>query len=63
MVVLGGMQAMFGPLIGALTFLLLEEGLSRVTDYSNLVLGPFLLLVAVSMHGGIDGLISGVRRG
>jgi branched-chain amino acid transport system permease protein len=62
MAVLGGMQAMFGPLIGALTFLLLEEGLSRVTDYSNLVLGPFLLLVAVSMHGGIDGLISGVRR-
>jgi branched-chain amino acid transport system permease protein len=63
MAVLGGMQAMFGPLIGALTFLLLEEGLSRVTDYSNLVLGPFLLLVAISMHGGIDGLISGVRRG
>jgi branched-chain amino acid transport system permease protein len=39
MVVLGGMQAIFGPLIGALTFLLLEEGLSRVTDYSNLILG------------------------
>jgi branched-chain amino acid transport system permease protein len=63
MAVLGGMQAMFGPLIGALTFLLLEEGLSRVTEYSNLILGPFLLLVAISMQGGIDGLIAGVRRG
>ncbi len=63
MVVLGGMQAIFGPLIGALTFLLLEEGLSRVTDYSNLILGPFLLLVAISWQGGIDGLIAGVRRG
>src|ERR1700757_447841 len=59
MVVLGGMRAIFGPLIGALTFLLLEEGLSRVTEYSNLILGPFLLLVAISMHGGIDGLIAG----
>ena len=61
--VLGGMQAIFGPLIGALTFLLLEEGLSRVTDYSNLILGPFLLLVAISWQGGIDGLIVGTRRG
>ena len=63
MVVLGGMQAIFGPLIGALTYLLLEEGLSRVTDYSNLILGPFLLLVAISWQGGIDGLIAGTRRG
>ena len=62
-VVLGGMQAIFGPLIGALTFLVLEEGLSRVTEYSNLILGPFLLVVAIAMHGGIDGLIAGVRRG
>jgi branched-chain amino acid transport system permease protein len=63
MVVLGGMQAIFGPLIGAVTFLVLEEGLSRVTEYSNLILGPFLLVVAVAMHGGIDSLIAGVRRG
>ena len=63
MVVLGGMQAIFGPLIGALTFLVLEEGLSRVTEYSNLILGPFLLVVAIAMHGGIDGLFAGVRRG
>jgi branched-chain amino acid transport system permease protein len=63
MVVLGGMQAMFGPLIGTLTFLVLEEELSRVTVYSNLILGPLLLVVAISMHGGIDSLIAGSRRG
>jgi branched-chain amino acid transport system permease protein len=63
MVVLGGMQAMFGPLIGAVTFLVLEEGLSRLTEYSNLILGPFLLVVAISIRGGIDGLIVGRRRG
>jgi branched-chain amino acid transport system permease protein len=63
MVVLGGMQAMFGPLIGAVTFLVLEEGLSRLTEYSNLILGPFLLVVAISIRGGIDGLIVGRRHG
>ena len=63
MVVLGGMQAMFGPLIGAFTFLVLEEGLSRLTEYSNLILGPLLLVVAISIHGGIDGLIAGRRGG
>src|SRR6516164_2295567 len=63
MVVLGGMQAMFGPLVGALTFLVLEEGLSRLTEYSNLILGPLLLVVAISINGGIDGLITGRRGG
>src|SRR6202040_1233756 len=50
MAVLGGMHAMFGPLIGAVTFLLLEEGLSRVTEYPNLILGPLLLVVAIYVH-------------
>ena len=36
MVVLGGMGTLFGPLIGAVTFLLLEEGLSRLTEYPEL---------------------------
>ena len=63
MAVLGGMHAMFGPLIGTMTFLLLEEGLSRITDYPNLILGPLLLFVALYVHGGIDGLIGGTRRG
>jgi len=61
--VLGGMTAMFGPLIGATTLLLLEQILSRLTDYPDLVLGPALLLVAIYLHGGIDGLLSGARRG
>jgi branched-chain amino acid transport system permease protein len=63
MAVLGGMHAMFGPLIGAMTFLLLEQWLSHLTDYPNLFLGPLLLLVALYAHGGIDGLITGARRG
>jgi branched-chain amino acid transport system permease protein len=63
MAVLGGMRAAFGPLIGAMTFLLLEDWLSRLTDYPNLIIGPLLLIVAIYVNGGIDGLLGRVRRG
>jgi branched-chain amino acid transport system permease protein len=63
LVVLGGLGSPFGPLVGTATFLLLEEALSRVTEYSGLFLGPALLLVALYLRGGIDGLIGGPRRG
>ncbi|HXX03891.1 MAG TPA: branched-chain amino acid ABC transporter permease [Xanthobacteraceae bacterium] len=63
MVVLGGLGSLFGPLIGAVVFLLLEEGLSRLTEYPDLILGPVLLLVAIYAHGGIEGLLEGRRRG
>jgi branched-chain amino acid transport system permease protein len=63
MVVLGGLGSLFGPLIGAVTFLLLEEALSRVTQYPDLILGPLLLLVAIYVHGGIAGSFGGRQRG
>jgi branched-chain amino acid transport system permease protein len=63
MVVLGGLGTPFGPLIGTATYLLLEEALSRVTEYSGLFLGPGLLLVALYLRGGIDGLMGETRRG
>jgi branched-chain amino acid transport system permease protein len=63
MVVLGGLGSLLGPLIGTATFLLLEDALSRVTSYPDLILGPVLLLVAIYVHGGIAGLIGGRARG
>jgi branched-chain amino acid transport system permease protein len=63
MVALGGLGSLFGPLIGAVAFLLLEEGLSRLTEYPDLILGPILLLVALYVHGGIEGLLVGRRDG
>src|ERR1700726_4822398 len=56
LVVLGGLATPFGPLIGTVTYLLLEEALSRITEYPGLFLGPTLLLVAIFLHGGIAGL-------
>jgi branched-chain amino acid transport system permease protein len=63
MVVLGGLGSLFGPLIGATAFLLLEEGLSRLTEYPALILGPLLLLVAIYVNGGIEGLLEWRRDG
>ena len=63
MAVLGGMGTVFGPVIGAVVFLLLEEGLSGITEFQGLILGPMLLAVALYARGGIDGILTGLRRG
>ncbi|HYZ45676.1 MAG TPA: branched-chain amino acid ABC transporter permease [Xanthobacteraceae bacterium] len=79
MVVLGGMASPFGPLVGAVALLSLEEALPvlirvsasplfgdaalRMAEYWQIVLGPLFLLVVLFARGGIDGLLAGVRRG
>jgi branched-chain amino acid transport system permease protein len=79
MVVLGGMASSFGPLIGAVALLSLEEALPvlirvmasplfgdaalRMAEYWQIVLGPLFLLVVLFARGGIDGLLAGMRRG
>jgi branched-chain amino acid transport system permease protein len=61
MVVLGGMGSAFGPLFGAVALLVLEEVLSGITEYWQIILGPLLLLVVLFARGGIDGLLGKVR--
>jgi branched-chain amino acid transport system permease protein len=79
MVVLGGMASSFGPLIGAVALLSLEEALPiliramafpvfgdaavGMAEYWQIVLGPLFLLVVLFARGGIDGLLAGARRG
>jgi branched-chain amino acid transport system permease protein len=63
MVVLGGMGSTFGPLFGAIALLVLEEVLSGITEYWQIILGPLLLLVVLFARGGISGLLGKVRHG
>jgi len=63
MVVLGGMGSIFGPLFGTVALLVLEEALSGVTEYWQIILGPLLLLIVLFARGGIDGLLGKVRHG
>ena len=63
MVVLGGMGSTFGPLFGAVALLVLEEVLSGITEYWQIILGPLLLLVVLFARGGIDGLLGKAPHG
>ena len=58
MVLLGGMGSLAGPVIGAVVFLLLEELLSGVTEYWQLIFGPFLILVVLFARGGLLGFLN-----
>jgi branched-chain amino acid transport system permease protein len=63
MVILGGMGSLFGPVLGAIVYLVLEEFLSQVTEYWALIMGPLLLLIVIFGRGGIMGLLGRVGRG
>ncbi len=63
MVILGGMGSLFGPVIGSVVYLVLEELLSQLTEYWALIMGPLLLLIVLFGHGGIMGLLGRLNRG
>ena len=63
MVILGGMGTLFGPVIGAVVYLVLEELLSQVTEYWALIMGPLLLMIVLFGRGGIMGLFGRFSRG
>jgi len=57
MVLLGGMGSLAGPIVGAAAFLLLEELLADITEYWQLIFGPFLILVVLFARGGLLGFL------
>ena len=61
MVVLGGVGSWFGPVLGAAAFLVLEEVLSGLTIYWQLIFGLFLLAVVLFARGGIAGWLTRER--
>ncbi|MGK5078716.1 branched-chain amino acid ABC transporter permease [Janthinobacterium sp. HLX7-2] len=64
MIVLGGIGTVYGPLMGALAFLGLEEVLKMTTEYWMAVFGLAIVLIAVLGKAGIAGLLDswGARR-
>jgi len=59
MVILGGMGTLYGPVVGAVVLLLLEDVLSALTEHWQIVLGPFLVLVVLFAKRGLFGLLPG----
>jgi branched-chain amino acid transport system permease protein len=62
MVILGGIGTLFGPVLGAVALLLLEDFLSAWTVHWQVVLGPLLVLVVLYGRGGLYGLLPGGAR-
>ena len=62
MVLLGGTGTLYGPVLGAIALLTLEESLSRLTEHWKAILGPLLVLVVLFARGGIAGAIEAWRQ-
>jgi len=58
MVLLGGLNALAGPLIGAAAFTWLSDTLARATEYWRAVLGASILFTVIVFPMGIGGAMS-----
>jgi branched-chain amino acid transport system permease protein len=56
MVILGGIGSLFGPVIGAILYLLAEDTLSAWSAHWQLALGAIVLLVVLFARHGVFGL-------
>jgi branched-chain amino acid transport system permease protein len=57
MVLLGGVQTMAGPIVGALAYTGLYDGLLRVTELWRLVLGLAIIVLVLVFPDGIAGYV------
>lgn len=57
MVLLGGVQTLAGPMVGAFTFTWLHDTVARSTDYWRALLGAIILLLVLLFPQGIVGTI------
>ena len=62
MVIIGGVATIFGPLIGTIAFVVLEELLSAITVYWHLIFGIMLVALVLFGKGGIHGWLSLLDR-
>ena len=58
MVLLGGLNALFGPLVGAGLFTWLQDTLARVTDYWRALVGGGILVLVLAFPNGIGGVLA-----
>ena len=57
-VLLGGLNALAGPLIGAAAFTWLSDTLARATEYWHAVLGVAILVIVIAFPMGIGGALN-----
>jgi branched-chain amino acid transport system permease protein len=57
MVLLGGIQTLSGPLVGAAAFTWLQDTVARQTEYWRAMLGLSILLLVLTFPQGIAGSV------
>lgn len=62
MVLLGGVQSLAGPLVGAGVFTWLHDTIARETDYWRALLGAVILLLVLLFPQGLAGIAWPLRR-
>jgi branched-chain amino acid transport system permease protein len=63
MVLLGGLQTLFGPVVGAALLAWLQDTLARQTEYWRAMLGGAILVLVLLFPQGIVGTLVGAARG
>ncbi len=58
-IIIGGTARLFGPVIGAIVFILLEHILGGLSEFWHIYLGVLLLGIVLFARGGLIGLIAG----
>jgi branched-chain amino acid transport system permease protein len=62
MVLLGGLNALFGPLLGAAAFTWLSDSLARATEYWRALLGVLILAIVLVFPTGLGGVVHRFRH-
>lgn len=57
MVILGGVGRLWGAILGALAFVLLETWLADLTPHWKMIFGPMLVIAVLVLRGGLSGLV------
>ncbi len=61
MALLGGLQSLNGPIVGAVIYRLIKTTLQTYVDHWNIAVGAILILIALFMPRGVSGLIEDIR--
>jgi branched-chain amino acid transport system permease protein len=62
MALLGGLQSLNGPIVGAVIYRLLKTTLQTYVYHWNMIVGAILILIALFLPRGLSGLIEDVRN-
>ena len=64
MTLLGGFENFFGPLIGGIVYIFLQDKVMSLTTYWRFIFGGILAFIVIAAPGGIAGVINSlVKRG